>query len=167
MLNTDQIISITPLDTIKIQHFIYESWKEFFNPGSKKEAISKRKDLQDPVNFYKNLNGNFWYLKVDNKIIATIAVHEILFMNKKVGFLRRFYIDKNHRNKGLGSEILKFVEDYAIQKKWRYLMFGVDQSMERNKRFYFRNEYEEFSKNIPQEILDDNDTWYLRKKLNF
>lgn len=44
-------------------------------------------------------------------------------------------------------------------------MFGVDESMERNKKFYFRNGYEEFTKNIPQEILDDKDTWYLRKKL--
>ena len=44
-------------------------------------------------------------------------------------------------------------------------MFGVDISMERNKWFYNRNGYEEFIENIPQELIDDNDTWYLRKRI--
>lgn len=159
------LIPITSLDTVKIQDFLYNGWKEFFNPGNKNEAISKRKDLQDPVRFYKNHNGDFWYLEENDKVIATIAVHEILFRSKKVGFLRRFYIEKDFRSKGLGSTILKFVENYSNQKKWKYLMFGVDDSMERNKRFYLRNGYEEFNMDVPQEIIDDNDTWYLKKKI--
>jgi len=168
MFNTNNFLSVTSLDRSKVQRFIFNGWGEFFDLENIDidEIISKRKDLQDIENFYKKYNGNFWYLQKNNKVIATIAVHEILFMGKKVGFLRRFFIEKNYRNKGLGTEILKFIEDYCRQKKWSYLMFGVDKSMERNKNFYFRNGYEEFSKNIPQDLLDDNDTWYLRKKIS-
>lgn len=61
--------------------------------------------------------------------------------------------------------MLKFVENYSNQKGWKYLMFGVDAGMESSKKFYAKNGYEEFIENIPQEILDDNDAWYLRKEL--
>jgi len=153
-------------DINEIQDFIIFAWKEFFHNQTKEKIISKRKDLQKITKFYKNRNGNFWYLKKDNIIIATIAVHEILFKKKKVGFLRRFIVNKNYRNKGFGSEMLKFVENYAYQKNWEYLMFGIDKNMEKSKCFYFKNGYKEFYKNIPQEILDDNDAWYLKKKIN-
>ena len=159
------LLPVTSSDTDAIQDFFIYTWKEFFDVRTKEEAFLKRKDLQNPVEFYKNHNGNFWCLRKDNKIIATIAVHEILFQGEKVGFLRRFFIDKNYRNKGLGSKMLKFIENYSYEKKWKYLMFGVDISMERNKWFYNRNGYEEFIENIPQELIDDNDTWYLRKRI--
>ncbi len=29
--------------------------------------------------------------------------------------------------------MLKFIENYSYEKNWKYLMFGVDKSMERNK----------------------------------
>lgn len=164
--NKNFLTPITPEDAKEVQDFILETWKEFFNAGNREEAINKRKDLQNPSEFYKSHNGDFWCIKEGGKIVATIAVHEIIYQNKlNVGFLRRFFVEKDHRSKGLGDKMLKFVEDYSVGKKWEYLMFGVDESMERNKQFYGRHGYEEFTEDVPQEILDDNDTWYLRKKL--
>jgi GNAT superfamily N-acetyltransferase len=149
----------------EVQDFISDVWKEFFPGRSKQDILSTRKDLQNPFLFFSQRNGIFWNVKEQGKIIATIGIHEVLYKGKGVGFLRRFYIDQKFRNKGLGQKILFFVEEYAKEKGWEYVMFGVDKNMERNKSFHARNRYEEFTEDIPQEILDDTDEWYLRKKM--
>ena len=160
----DRLLPLKNLDDIIDLHkFLRAIWKEFF--VYTETIIEKRKDLSDPIIFYKKHNGNFWILRKDNNIIATIAIHEIQFENEKVGFLRRFFIDKNYRGQGFGSIILKFIENYCKNKTWSYIIFGVCESMERNLSFYMKKGYKEFYNNVPQELLDDNDKYYLRKKI--
>jgi N-acetylglutamate synthase-like GNAT family acetyltransferase len=98
-------------------------------------------------------------------IIGSIGAHEIEFESAKAGMLRRFAVAKELRSRGTGSTMLEQVEAFSKAKGWSHLMFGIDESMERVKQFYFRHGYEEFTENVPQELLDDNDVWYLRKAL--
>lgn len=164
------IVSATSSQREEIQNFIFEFWKEFFDTGEQKDMLKKRPDLLFCPRFYIERDGNFWILRdPQERIFATIGVHKIFFKEggKKisVGFLRRFFVSKQYRSKGIGSALLEFVEKFCKSKNWKYLMFGVDESMEKVKKFYTKYGYEEFSNNIPQEILDDNDAWYFRKKL--
>lgn len=53
------LIFITQEDTAKIQDFIFDVWQYFFDTGTKEMVLEKRKDLQNPIEFYKEHNGNF------------------------------------------------------------------------------------------------------------
>ncbi len=166
MNNSFTIEVATVNDTDDIQKLIISNWQEFLKIPNELELIQKRPDLQNPSTFYSALNGAFWVAKSKtNEVIASIGVHEIKFQSERVGMLRRFVVSKQTRSNGIGSELLQYVENYSSNKGWKTLMFGIDETMEKAKKFYLRRGYREFSNNVPQELLDDNDTWYLLKEL--
>lgn len=162
------LISIDSQSMNEVSDFLLNIRMEFFGEEETKSThnYKSRGDLKEFVTYCRSLKGDFWYYREDNKIIATVAVYEILFKTYRVGYLRKFFIQKKYRNKGLGSNMLKFVEDYSKQKNWRYLMLGIDKNMKMSRKFYIDNGYKEFTKNIPSELLEDNNTWYFRKRLH-
>ncbi len=166
-MNIEAIASAKSSDTVEIQDFIYETWEGILTPPPKEKVIAGRADLQNPEKYYGERNGKFFLLRNKNqKICATIAVHELQYEGEISGFLRRFFIREGLRNKGLGTQLLEYVEALCREKKWKFLVFGVDETMGRNRPFYLRNGYEIFTENIPQYLLDDNDKWYFRKKIS-
>lgn len=153
-------------DREEIQNFLYHGWAEFDKLPSQKELIAHIPDLQNPEEFYPQHNGGFFVLRAaDGHIYGTIGVHEIWYNGGKYGFLRRVFIEKKYRSQGKGTQALQEVENFCREKKFEYLMFGVNESMKRNKHFYKRNGYSEYTENIPPEISINHNTWYFKKKL--
>ena len=48
----------------------------------------------------------------DDKVIATIGVE----FYKKICLLRSFAVNREYRNKGIGNQLVDFIEDFAKQK---------------------------------------------------
>jgi N-acetylglutamate synthase-like GNAT family acetyltransferase len=144
-----------------IQHLIIG---EYFEPAGIEGGTDNRPDLQNIIEFYHNKNGNFWIMKnEEDEIIGTIGTHEVMYKKQPVGILRRFCIAKKYRDCGLGLSLLKNVEEFCKEKKWEYLMLGIDIRTKRVKKLYTRNNYTEFSQEIPQELIQNNIECYLRK----
>lgn len=135
--------------------------KEFGLPG----GIESREDLLSPCKYYKSRNGIFWVITDKNAIMGTIAIYEIIYNNQKVGFLKRFFIQKKYRCKGLGDNILKAIEEHSKNKGWKWVVFGVDVVFKKARGFYINSGYTEFYKKIPSELTDDKNEWFFRKKL--
>jgi GNAT superfamily N-acetyltransferase len=146
------------------KNILYFISEDYFKSVGIRGDINSCPDLQNIIEFYRNKNGNFWVMKdEEDEIIGTIGTHEMLYKKQPVGILRRFCIAEKYRNCGLGSGMLKNVEEFCKEKKWKYLMLGVDIETERVRKFYIEKNYTEFSQAIPQELIDDNDEWYFRK----
>lgn len=102
--------SVTDLPDVK--KVIFDSLKDFgfdYNPVYDF-------DLEDPNKYYIEKGGIFYVLKVDNKLVGTVAV-----INKgKIAELKRLYIDKNFRGKKLGSMLInraiQFCQDNGFSK---------------------------------------------------
>lgn len=91
------------LDKLDVKSVILNTLKDFgfdYNPVYDY-------DLEDPNKYYIEKGGMFYVLKINNKIVGTVAI-----INKgKTAELKRLYVDKNYQGKKFGSMLI----DKAIQ----------------------------------------------------
>ncbi|PYG88396.1 glycine hydroxymethyltransferase [Ruminiclostridium sufflavum DSM 19573] len=95
-----------PKNTTEIIKFfdrVYKQNKRILN------VISKDKDLMNIQREYIE-NGNFWVCLNNNQVIATIALRKLSDCFE----LRRFFVLKKYQKKGIGSNLLDIVLNYAI-----------------------------------------------------
>ncbi len=154
-----------PTDCKAIQKFVCDIFSELQISKNRTKIIADRIDLQSVPEYYRLRNGEFWVIRQQKEIIATSGVQQIMYKQQSAGFLRRVFVRQDLRNFGLGSALLKTAETFCRQQKFAFLMFGTSTEVKRANTFYRQNGYEKFTDDIPQELLDDNDDWYFRKRL--
>lgn len=71
---------------------------------------------------YKNNGGNFW-LAVDNeKIVGTISLEKI---ENNIGILKGMYVDKDYRNKGIASNLLNLLFNFAKENNYKKILLDT------------------------------------------
>jgi len=126
----------------KIKKFITEIlFIEFKQPKK-----FDRPDLQD-FSIYKKLNGMFWLLiDENNDVVGTIAIKRD-DSNNSFGILKRFYVDKQLRNKGLGSKLFNKVIDFCKINKIDIIKLNNDSiKMSSGNSFYIKKGFKEIIK---------------------
>lgn len=106
-------------DQQAVKNFIVSCWKEFGFRYIQKYDY----DLDDPTKYYIKNGGMLYVLKEKNIIIGTIAV---VNKNNEIGELRRFYVEKSHRGKGLGSQLLSKTIEFCQSKKFKKIEFETN-----------------------------------------
>ncbi len=93
---------------------------------------------KDIENIGENYNGNkacFWVFENNSIIIACIAINAI---DSKNAELKRFYIDKSYRGKGIADELYNEVINWCKENKKIFLHLKTDVNFTRAINFYKR-----------------------------
>lgn len=127
-----QIISM--IETIQID--------EFSLPITPDINASILKAEQD---FYFNNSYNFWYaIDKNGKIIGSIGLKKI---NKTTAEIKKFFVEKNYRGKGIAQKLMQSLLDAAIKHQFKTLYLGTVAALKAAQRFYKKNGFIQISKN--------------------
>ena len=89
-------------------------------------------DVDHVHQVYSGQGDRFWVAEQDGKIIATIAVKED---DEKTALLRRFFVNPNHRHKGVGGKLYQHALNFCQEHGYREIIFIANDKMEAANRF--------------------------------
>ena len=114
-----QIVPISKIESTKeVVNFIRSGLKEFKFPYD----LRFDKDLDDLNRFYSLPKANLLVLMDNKKIIGTIGV---VYKNKPVAVLQRFYLKKNCRRKGFGKLLYQEIEKTITNQGYKKIMLNT------------------------------------------
>lgn len=132
-LSNIKIIEYSEIYDKKINDFVNLSMHIFIG-----RPFKQRNDLINIIDYYIKNGGNFWIALDYEKVIGTIALEN----RGNIGILKRFYVDKEYQNLGIGSSLYKVFEDYVKNKtqiKTLYLACG--KVLTNAHKFYKKNNW--------------------------
>lgn len=122
----------------------YNLQPDVFNILSEDEILPK--DWFE--NILTNDSQNLFVAEIDNQLVGLvfISIHQInddpLFKPKKWINIDELTVLKNYRGKGIGTQLLSFVDNYAKEIKAESIRLVVWENNEKAIRFYESNSYE-------------------------
>ena len=102
-----------------------------------------REDLSDMASVYLNPGGQFWVVVLDRAIVGMVAV-EVVDRDRGVMELRRMSVAPIMKKRGLGSRLVRLVENYAAQHGSRELRLSTGSIMWPARALYTRNGFEAY-----------------------
>ncbi len=88
-------------------------------------AMTTQKLLQE----FETQGSTFYFLSLDNKVVAFLKVNEGLAQSDNVGEnsleIERFYVRKHYLRQGLGGILMNFACDIAKQSAKSFIWLGV------------------------------------------
>jgi N-acetylglutamate synthase-like GNAT family acetyltransferase len=118
-------------DKEQIKKLVENILKEIFN--------SEPRGLEDLSNIKKHFEI-FLVAEDKTKIIGTIAL-------RKDVILKRMYVHKNYRNKGLAQKLYDKIEKFTIKKKFKKIKLSTTPQMKFAMSFYKKNGFKKIGKN--------------------
>ena len=116
--------------------------------------ISKDTLLNNLKNNLADKNYRIFVAKENNRVIAFAELHFTQFIHEAQSRARltSFCVEENFRNKNIGAQFLKFIEDFCVENK--YLKIELTSNVRRTNahRFYESNGYIFASKRFYKEL---------------
>ncbi|MEK7633583.1 MAG: GNAT family N-acetyltransferase [Patescibacteria group bacterium] len=110
-------------------------------------------DLEDPYKHYIEKGGMFYVLKVNNKVIGTVAI-----INKgKTAELKRLYVDTNYQGKKFGSMLLDRAIQFCKDNGFTKLEFETNKKFKKAHLLYQRRGF--------KIVKEDDRSYYMEKNL--
>jgi len=133
--------------------FVNESMHKFIGRDYK-----ERPDVSNINDYYIRNNGNFW-LAIDaktKKVIGTIALEN---RENKYGILKRFYVDEEYQNNGVGSKLYDMFYNYTTTKtKINKIYLACGNVLDKAHQFYKRKGFiQKNSIDIDMHFAKDDD----------
>lgn len=118
-------------DIIKLNHKVFTKYQQEI-----KYKIDPLTEKYDDV--LKDIYNKYVFVATkDNKIIASLR----LLITKDVARVSRIAVDSDYQNLGIGSKILKYVENYAYKKGVAHLGLTTLNNVPYLEKFYEKNNY--------------------------
>jgi len=114
------------------------------------------------------LTNNFKDYCIVDENVQSFAIYRLDPCTQSSWWLNWIAVHKDHQNKGLGKDILKYAENDVKNRPGTQLFLRTSNlpSYENTKKFYHRNEYATVAL-IPDFYLEGDDMVILYKKLTF
>ncbi len=109
-------------------------------------SLAEQPDLLDIPRYYEKDGGEFWLAVEDSVVIGTLAL-----MNKGNGngVLKKGFVRKEHRKRGVLTALYKVLLDYAIKNGIKRLLFDTPSVAVRCHRFFEREGFVRIRKDEP------------------
>lgn len=145
-------------DNKQVKEFIETVLTELFG----KTIIKEWENFQDYAIFY--------IVEDKGKIVGSAALKN---ERNGIGKLKRMYIDKEDRNKGLGQKLLNNIINFAIKNKFKKLVLSTSTKLEAAFKFYQKNDFRVIKnpdfkrdfKDLMKESVNLNEVICMEKKL--
>ena len=103
------------------------------------DELINDEDLLNIQNFYSN-GSRFWIALREKAVIGTVAVKDA---GNGEAFLKRMFCLPRYHGKGLGQELLNTAISFARMRCYTRMLLTTHKSMERARRFYEKNGFEQ------------------------
>lgn len=121
----------------------------------------ERPDLYTiPQIYQQNSKGNFWLAILNNEIVGTIAIQD--YGNGR-GFLKRMYVKKELRNKGIGQDLLNRLLEFSKNHEYHTIYTSTVGEFFSAINFYKRNGFVEIN-NLPEDLIAPGDNIFFQFK---
>jgi N-acetylglutamate synthase-like GNAT family acetyltransferase len=121
----------------------------------------KRPDLFNISETYQTNKGNFWIAIEKEKVVGTIGLRNY---GDNRGLLKRFYVDKNIRRMGLGSELFSTLVKFAKENNYKEIFLGTSEKMVAANKFYLKMGFKRID-SFPSDISNPGDTIFYKMAL--
>jgi len=128
-----KIREVTTEDQQKVKRFVLSVLVDEFGFPRKPEWDY---DLEDPIKYYQEQGGNFYILENNKKLIGTIAIKN---KGNKIAELKRMYVDKKFRGKGLGRKLFDKAIKFSVQNKFEKVILDTWNKFDTAKKIYKKN----------------------------
>lgn len=119
----------------KVKDLITEVFIEEFEFEQYRETIKEENILVE----YLSNGGNFWIaIDNENNVIGTIGAKAL---ENKTLEVKRVYVKKDCRGKGISQKLYNILENFAIEKGFESLFLGTYDKLERAIGFYYKNNF--------------------------
>lgn len=120
----------------KINDFVISIYVEEYGFEEHRSIIEN-----DDNSVYSKQGGNFWIaLDNNNDIIGTIAVYKL---DEKSVELKRLYVRKDYRGKGLSKALYEKVIQYCKKNSFNRIFLGTYDKLETAINFYIKRGFKE------------------------
>ncbi|MEI6806200.1 MAG: bifunctional helix-turn-helix transcriptional regulator/GNAT family N-acetyltransferase [Myxococcaceae bacterium] len=101
--------------------------------------------------YYYNNSTNFWYATDKNgKIIGSVGLKKI---NSDSGEVKKFFVDKTYRGKGLAHQLMSTVLKAALKHRFKSLYLGTVDKLKAASHFYTKHGFSAITKKqLPPEF---------------
>jgi ribosomal protein S18 acetylase RimI-like enzyme len=107
--------------------------------GWKKDFLYGTEDI---ATFFRGKRDAFFVVKENTQITGSLGLKEL--ENGK-GLLKRFYLDKNCRGRGVAQDLLKKAVEFAREKSYETLVLDTQADNLRAQRFYEKSGFVPFN----------------------
>ena len=115
-----------------VKDFVIAAHDEFNFPYDRKLDY----DLDNPDKYYNNRGGMFYLLLDNEKVIGTAAVKKL---DDKTAALKRLYVNKNYRGKGLGLQLFTEALDFCRENKIAKVVLDTNIKQKAAQKLYEKN----------------------------
>ena len=124
-------------------------------------SLAEQPDLKDIPACYEKDGGEFWIATENDKLIGTIAL-----MNFGSGnaVLKKFFVKKEYRNKGLGQQLYRTLLRYAEEHQFHTLLLDTPSVAKASHKFYEKAGFIKINREqlpFPYEYPDRDSVVYL------
>lgn len=130
-----KIIEFQPKYQKETYQFVWNRMIEDVGKNPKELKVELH-PLENIAQNYLNNHNKFWIYTHENKIIGTISVIKV---NECCYFLERFYVDKKHRNQGVGEKLYQAVESYVRNNKGINITLYAGKKLLKAHQFYLKH----------------------------
>ncbi|OGM09060.1 hypothetical protein A2159_02830 [Candidatus Woesebacteria bacterium RBG_13_34_9] len=109
-----QIVAFQPQYTEEVKQVVFSGMREL-RCGYDPLTDLRNEDLEKIEKIYSG-KGKFWIALHHQKVVGTVALLEY---NSEIAFLKRLFLMKVYRKKGIGWKLLKTALDYGKKQGFR------------------------------------------------
>ncbi len=102
---------------------------------------TNKDDYEDFMNFYKSRDGVIYVAQDNKKIVGSIAIRR---ENDNSARLRRMYVLKEYRKKGVGEKLFNKVIMFSKKKNYKRIILTTYPEMKDAIKFYEKNGFTKF-----------------------
>ena len=133
-------------DSKNVFYFLYNLLANEFN--IKLDFDNLDSDLLDIKNHYnKDEGGCFWIVELEdnNQIIGTVAIRKLkepIFADtNNYAELKRMFLAKQYRGKGIGQQMLNMALDYAKKEGYSKVFLYSSKVLKASRQLYLKNRF--------------------------
>lgn len=120
----------------KINDFVISIYIDEYGFEEYRDRIEK-----DDNSMYLKRGGNLWIaFDKNNEIIGTIAIYKC---DKETAELKRLYVRKDYRGKGLSKELYEKAIKHCKENEFKKIFLGTYDKLERAIKFYLKKGFKE------------------------
>lgn len=118
-----------------------------------------RPDLRNISNAYqRDPQSNFWLVVENGEVMGTIA---IMNYGNGRGFLKRMYVKKELRSKGVGQKLLDTLLEFARNSEYQIIFTSTVEEFTSARQFYGKNGFEQIPQ-LPSDLAAPGDNIFLK-----
>jgi len=101
--------------------------------------------------FFSGKREVFFVAKFKKRIVACGGLKEL---SRDEGLLKRFYVAKEFRGKGLAEKMIKKIKEFAGEKRYKTIVLDVFKNNERAKKFFQKQGFQVFTPSSSEKWLE-------------